>query len=144
MNSRRTNIWLCKAFALAFILNVLGIGKSHALYSPVYDYPLTITEIEPLGDGWYAGRGRTQLRAIMYIPIAMRFDSLRMNVDYRQIGGAVEAITRDDAPNILNTDLIDDGGSTLLQGQPLVSIVPLGFALPSAPQFTFNPQTLEL
>lgn len=37
MNSERANIWLCKAFALAFILNVLGIRQSHALYSPVYE-----------------------------------------------------------------------------------------------------------
>lgn len=55
MNNRRINIWLCKAFVLVLILNIFGIRQSHALYSPVYDYPLTITEIEPLGDGWYAG-----------------------------------------------------------------------------------------
>ena len=51
MNNGRANIWLCKAFALAFILNVLRIGQSHALYSPVYDYPMTITEATSLGDG---------------------------------------------------------------------------------------------
>ena len=55
MNSERANIWLCKAFALALILSFLGIRQSHALYSPVYDYPMTITEATSLGDGWYSG-----------------------------------------------------------------------------------------
>ena len=100
------------------------------------DYPLTITEIEPLGDGWYAGRGRTQLRAIMYIPLAMRFDSLRINVDYRQIGGAVEAMSRN-----YGTD-----GSESPEISPSLGlrIFNLDFLLPALPQFTLNAQTAEL
>ena len=26
------------------------------------DYPMTITEVTPLGDGWYAGKGKTRLK----------------------------------------------------------------------------------
>lgn len=57
----------------------------------------------------------------------------------RQIGGVVEAVTREDAPNILNADQLDDGGSALRQGQPIVSVVPLGFALPSPPPVHLQP-----
>ena len=101
------------------------------------DYPLTITEIEPLGDGWYAGRGRTQLRAIMYIPLAMRFDSLRINVDYRQIGGVVEAETRDytEIPGF-------EYESTPILSEPRLRRIDI--ALPDAPQFTFDRQTGQL
>ena len=100
------------------------------------DYPLTITEIEPLGDGWYAGRGRTQLRAIMYIPLAMRFDSLRINVDYRQIGGAVEAMSRN-----YGTDGLESPEISPSLG---LRIFNLDFLLPALPQFTLNAQTAEL
>ena len=100
------------------------------------DYPLTITEIEHLGDGWYAGRGRTQLRAIMYIPIAMRFDSLRVNVDYRQIGGVVEAMSREESQFLLEADAVPD--------PPSLRIRELDFTLADTPGFTFDPQTGEL
>ena len=106
------------------------------MYSPVYDYPMTITEATSLGDGWYAGRGRTHLRAIMYIPIAMRFDSLRVNIDYRQIGGAVEAMSRNNDPvgSEYKTNSMYSG----------LQLFNLDFILPALPQFTLNALTAEL
>ena len=100
------------------------------------DYPLTITEIEPLGDGWYAGRGRTRLRTFVDMPVAMRFDSLRINVDYRQIGGVVEAMSREESQFLLDADAVPD--------PPSLRIRELDFTLADTPGFTFDPQTGEL
>ena len=97
------------------------------------DYPLTITEIEPLGDGWYAGRGRTRLRTFVDMPVAMRFDSLRVNVDYRQIGGVVEAMSREESQFLLDADAV-----------PMYALIKLNFTLPETPNFTFNPATGEI
>ena len=136
MNSERTNIWLCKAFVLALILNIFGIRQSHALYSPVYDYPMTITEATSLGDGWYAGRGKTRLKTIIDAPVALRFDRLRINVDYRQIGGAVEAMSRNNDPvgSEYKTNSMYSG----------LQLFNLDFILPALPQFTLNALTGEL
>ena len=100
------------------------------------DYPLTITEIEPLGDGWYAGRGRTRLRTFVDMPVAMRFDSLRINVDYRQIGGVVEVMSRAESQFLLEADAVPD--------PPSLRIRELDFTLADTPEFTFDPQTGEL
>ena len=45
------------------------------------DYPMTITEVTALGDGWYSGKGKTRLKTIIDAPIALRFDRLRINQD---------------------------------------------------------------
>lgn len=36
MNNGRTNIWLCKAFALVLILNIFGISKGFAQPDTIY------------------------------------------------------------------------------------------------------------
>lgn len=38
MNSRRTNIWLCKAFVLVLILNIFGIRQGSAMHTPVHEH----------------------------------------------------------------------------------------------------------
>ena len=144
MNSERANIWLCKAFALAFILNVLGIRQSHALYSPVYDYLMTITEATSLGDGWYAGRGKTRLKTIIDAPVALRFDRLRINVDNFQIDGTVEASYDEQKGKIGNLDYIDDGGKDIQPSTLRIREHKLDFTLPDIPQIALNPATGEL
>ena len=57
------------------------------------DYPMVITQLQSLGDGWYSGRGTTRLSSIIELPrVALRFDRLRINVEKCQIDGLVEAI----------------------------------------------------
>jgi len=53
------------------------------------DYPMTITEVTPLGDGWYAGKGKTRLKTIIDAPIALRFDRLRIIVDKNGSGSTI-------------------------------------------------------
>ena len=99
------------------------------------DYPMTITEVTPLGDGWYAGKGKTRLKTIIDAPIAVRFDRLRINVDKYQIDGTVEASYDEGKGKIANTDYIDDGGKDLRPATLRIREQKLGFSLPESPRF---------
>ena len=99
------------------------------------DYPMTITEVTPLGDGWYAGKGKTRLKTIIDAPIALRFDRLRINVDKYQIDGTVEASYDEGKGKIANTDYIDDGGKDLRPATLRIREQKLGFSLPESPRF---------
>ena len=99
------------------------------------DYPMIITEVTPLGDGWYAGKGKTRLKTIIDAPIALRFDRLRINVDKYQIDGTVEASYDEGKGKIANTDYIDDGGKDLRPTTLRIREQKLGFSLPESPRF---------
>ena len=99
------------------------------------DYPMTITEVTPLGDGWYAGKGKTRLKTIIDAPIAVRFDRLRINIDKYQIDGTVEASYDEGKGKIANTDYIDDGGKDLRPATLRIREQKLGFSLPESPRF---------
>ena len=105
------------------------------------DYPMTITEVTPLGDGWYAGKGKTRLKTIIDAPIALRFDRLRINVDKYQIDGTVEASYDEGKGKIANTDYIDDGGKDLRPATLRIREQKLGFSLPESPRFFLTPPT---
>ena len=99
------------------------------------DYPMTITEVTPLGDGWYAGKGKTRLKTIIDAPIALRFDRLRINVDKYQIDGTVEAAYDEGKGEIANTDYVDDGGKDLRPATLRIREQKLGYSLPESPRF---------
>ena len=99
------------------------------------DYPMTITEVTPLGDGWYAGKGKTRLKIIIDAPIALRFDRLRINVDKYQIDGTVEAAYDEGKGKIANTDYVDDGGKDLRPATLRIREQKLGYSLPESPRF---------
>ena len=99
------------------------------------DYPMTITEVTPLGDGWYAGKGKTRLKIIIDAPIALRFDRLRINVDKYQIDGTVEAAYDEGKGKIVNTDYVDDGGKDLRPATLRIREQKLGYSLPESPRF---------
>ena len=99
------------------------------------DYPMTITEVTPLGDGWYAGKGKTRLKTIIDAPIALRFDRLRINVDKYQIDGTVEAAYDEGKGKIANTDYVDDGGKDLRPATLRIREQKLGYSLPESPRF---------
>ena len=105
------------------------------------DYPMTITEVTPLGDGWYAGKGKTRLKTIIDAPIAVRFDRLRINIDKYQIDGTVEASYDEGKGKIANTDYIDDGGKDLRPATLRIREQKLGFSLPESPRFFLKPPT---
>ena len=108
------------------------------------DYPMTITEVVPLGDGWYSGRGKTRLKTIIDAPVALRFDRLRINVDNFQIDGTVEASYDEKKGKIANLDYVDDGGKDIKPATIRIREHKLGFMLPDIPQFIYNPKTGEL
>ena len=108
------------------------------------DYPMTITEVVPLGDGWYSGRGKTRLKTIIDAPVALRFDRLRINVDNFQIDGTVEASYNEKKGKIANLDYVDDGGKDIKPATIRMSEHKLDFTLPNIPQFTYNPKTGEI
>jgi len=108
------------------------------------DYPMTITEVVPLGDGWYSGRGKTRLKTIIDAPVALRFDRLRINVDNFQIDGTVEASYDEKKGKIANLDYVDDGGKDIKPATIRIREHKLDFTLPDIPQFVYNPKTGEL
>ena len=108
------------------------------------DYPMTITEVVPLGDGWYSGRGKTRLKTIIDAPVALRFDRLRINVDNFQIDGTVEASYDEKKGKIANLDDVDDGGKDVKPATIRMREHKLDFTLPDIPQFTYNPETGEI
>ena len=105
------------------------------------DYPMTITEVTPLGDGWYSGKGKTRLKTIIDAPIALRFDRLRINVDKYQIDGTVEASYDEGKGKIANMDYVDDGGKDLRPATLRIREQKLGFSLPESPSFFLKPPT---
>jgi len=105
------------------------------------DYPMTITEVTALGDGWYSGKGKTRLKTLIDAPIALSFDRLRINVDKYQIDGSVEASYDEKRGAIANTDYIDDGGRDLRPATLRLREKQLSFTLPEHPQFHFDAGT---
>ena len=102
------------------------------------DYPMTITEVTALGDGWYSGKGKTRLKTLIDAPIALSFDRLRINVDKYQIDGSVEASYDEKRGAIANTDYIDDGGRDLRPATLRLREKQLNFTLPEPLQFSYD------
>ena len=105
------------------------------------DYPMTITEVVTLGDGWYSGRGKTRLKTIIDAPVSLRFDRLRINVDNFQIDGTVEASYDEKKAKIANLDYVDDGGKDIKLATIRMREHKMDFTLPDIPQFTYNPES---
>ena len=105
------------------------------------DYPMTITEVTALGDGWYSGKGKTRLKTIIDAPIALRFDRLRINLDKYQIDGSVEASYDEKRGAIANIDYMDDGGRDLRPATLRLREKQLSFTLPERPQFHLDSKT---
>ena len=108
------------------------------------DYPMTIIEAIPLGDGWYAGRGKTRLKTIIDAPVSLRFDRLRINVDNFQIDGTVEASYDEKKAKIADLDYVDDGGKDVKPATIRMREHKMDFTLPDIPQFTYNPESGSL
>lgn len=108
------------------------------------DYPMTVTQVQPLGDGWYSGRGKTMFTWIFETTLALKFDRLRINVDNCQIGGAVEAVYDQDKSQIANLDQLDDGGSDIRSAEVVFPELNVDFSLPAMPQATYDEATGEL
>ena len=109
------------------------------------DYPMVITQLQGLGDGWYSGRGTTRLSSIIELPrVALRFDRLRINVEKCQIDGLVEAIYADQRSGVADLDKIDDGGKTVQPSKLRIRERKVDFALGDMPEMSFDPETGEL
>ena len=109
------------------------------------DYPMVITQLQSLGDGWYSGRGTTRLSSIIELPrVALRFDRLRINIEKCQIDGLVEAIYADQPGGIADLDKIDDGGKRVQPSKLRIRERKVDFALGEMPDMSFDPETGEL
>ena len=109
------------------------------------DYPMVITQLQGLGDGWYSGRGTTRLSSIIELPrVALRFDRLRINIEKCQIDGLVEAIYADQPGGIADLDKIDDGGKTVQPSKLRIRERKVDFALGEMPEMSFDPEAGEL
>ena len=109
------------------------------------DYPMVITQLQSLGDGWYSGRGTTRLSSIIELPrVALRFDRLRINIEKCQIDGLVEAIYADQPGGIADLDKIDDGGKRVQPSKLRIRERKVDFALGDMPDMSFDPETGEL
>ena len=109
------------------------------------DYPMVITQLQSLGDGWYSGRGTTRLSSIIELPrVALRFDRLRINIEKCQIDGLVEAIYADQPGGIADLDKIDDGGKRVQPSKLRIRERKVDFALGEMPEMSYDPETGEL
>ena len=109
------------------------------------DYPMLITQLQSLGDGWYSGRGTTRLSSIIELPrVALRFDRLRINIEKCQIDGLVEAIYDEKSGKIADLDKIDDGGKTVKSSKLRIRERKVDFALREMPEMSFDHETGEL
>lgn len=109
------------------------------------DYPMVITQLQGLGDGWYSGRGTTRLSSIIELPrVALRFDRLRINIEKCQIDGLVEAIYADQPGGIADLDKLDDGGKRVQPSKLRIRERKVDFALGEMPEMSFDPETGEL
>ena len=109
------------------------------------DYPMLITQLQSLGDGWYSGRGTTRLSSIIELPrVALRFDRLRINIEKCQIDGLVEAIYDEKSGQIADLDKIDDGGKRVQPSKLRIRERKVDFALGEMPEMSFDHETGEL
>ncbi|OJJ19679.1 hypothetical protein BKI52_19295 [marine bacterium AO1-C] len=51
------------------------------------DFEFTLTEVRPLGGGWFAGKAYTQMKLFQGARVAARFDRIKINTDRRLIDG---------------------------------------------------------
>ena len=108
------------------------------------DFPMTVTQISPQGNGWYSGKGRLTLPWIFDMPVAVQFSRLRINTDNRQIDGEVETETDPNASNIGNTNELDYGGKPTTAAKVIIVTQELDFTIPAVPEATFDPESGEL
>ena len=108
------------------------------------DFPMTVIEATPLGGGWFAGTGTAFLTWIFDIPIAVRFDRLRVNTYLQQIDGVVITEYDPNASQIASLNELDYGGRRSTQGGVTFDVIPLEFALSPELPMSYNPETGEL
>ena len=111
------------------------------------DFPMTLTQVSPQGNGWFSGKGWITMPWIFEVKLAVKFNRLRINTDNIQIDGEVETEYDPDASQIANTNELDYGGSRtppagIVFGDP----VQLDFTIPplSEVQAEYDPETGEL
>ncbi len=68
------------------------------------DFPMTITQVSPQGNGWFSGKGWVNMPWIFNVKLAVKFNRLRVNTDNRQIGGTAEAERDPNLSQIANTN----------------------------------------
>ena len=109
------------------------------------DFPMTLTQVTPQGNGWYSGKGRITMPWIFEVDIAVKFSRLRVNTDNRQIGGEVETETDPNASQIANTNELDYGGNRTQSASKIeFNTIKLDFTVPDIPIAEYDPQTGEV
>ena len=103
--------------------------------------PMVLTEVTPLGNGWFSGRGvTTTVFFLTEIDFYTEFDRLRINTDRFQIDGTANVVR---CPNW--SQVVDLTRPQVPQGGGIVfETVTLDFTLPDIPVMTYNVETGEL
>ena len=107
-------------------------------------FKLTITKVTgSMGGGVFAGEGWVFFGWVLEAKMAVEFDDLRINTDYRQIGGIARA--KYDASNsqIGDIDNLTEGGRENTNNGITRTEITLNFTLPQPPEFAFNAETGE-
>ena len=109
------------------------------------DFPMTLTQVSPQGNGWYSGKGWITMPWVFEVEVAVKFSRLRINTDNRQIGGEVETETDPNASQIANTNELDYGGNATKAASKIeFGIVKLDFTVPDNPVAEFNSELGEV
>lgn len=109
------------------------------------DFPMTLTQVSPQGNGWFSGKGWITMPWILEVKLSVKFSRLRVNTDNIQIDGEVESEYDPEASQIANTNQLDYGGSTtkeagIVFGDP----IELDFTIPPMPEAEYDPATGNL
>jgi hypothetical protein len=107
-------------------------------------FKLTVTKVDgKFGNGVFAGEGCVFFGWILESKMAVVFDSLQINSDYRQIGGTANAKYDANYPQIADLDDFTDGGRNNTNNGITRTNVTLDFTLPEPPEFAYNAETDE-
>ena len=107
------------------------------------DFPMTVTMVKGGGNGTFAGEGWTPINWVFESKIAVEFDNLMINTDYRQIGGMVHAKYNRAKSQIADLDGLKDITNNKNNGI-IMPDLELDFVIPENPTFEYNAETGEL
>ncbi|NDV79477.1 hypothetical protein [Dysgonomonas sp. 511] len=107
------------------------------------DYPMTVTKVSG-ANGNFSGEGWVPVNWLLETKWAVEFNNIRVNTDYRLIGGSVRAQYDKDEGNIAKLDDITEGGMDNTKNGITRADIELDFTIPDNPVFRYDEATGEV
>ncbi|MDO5523907.1 MAG: fibronectin type III domain-containing protein, partial [Bacteroidia bacterium] len=107
------------------------------------DFPMTLTQVSPQGNGWFSGKGWITMPWLS-ANVLVKFNRLRVNSDYKQMDGEVETETDPNASQIADLNKLDYGGDKTTPGKIIFTETKVDFVIPPVAEAEYNPEKEEL